>query len=166
MTEAIRTTPGTGILDINRILKRLPHRYPFVLIDRVIEHVQGQSAVCIKNVTINEPFFQGHFPGNPIMPGVLIVEAICQAAAVVAMDQGDVDRGVEASVLFMSIDGAKFRRPVIPGDQLHIAVNKERKHGKIWRFSGAATVDGVRVAEATITAMVIMPPADQAPKSQ
>ncbi len=146
---------AAGVIDVARIMKDLPHRYPFLLIDRIVDFVHDQGAVGIKNVSINESFFQGHFPGNPIMPGVLIVEALCQTAGVVVVETLGLTDGFNNSVYFMSIEGAKFRRPVVPGDQLRLAVTKERNHGKVWRFSGVATVDGAKVAEATFTAMVM-----------
>ena len=142
-------------IDINRIMKGLPHRYPFLLLDRMVDFVADQGGVGIKNVTINEPFFQGHFPGNYVMPGVLIVEAMCQTAGVVVCETLGPDEGYGVSVFFMSIENAKFRRPVVPGDQLHLHVTKDRQHGRVWRFSGEARVDGTKVAEATFTAMVI-----------
>jgi 3-hydroxyacyl-[acyl-carrier-protein] dehydratase len=142
-------------IDINRIMKGLPHRFPFLLVDRIIDFVPGEGAVGIKNVSANEPFFPGHFPDNFVMPGVLIVEAMCQTVGVVVCETLGPDAGYGASVLFMSIDGAKFRRPVVPGDQLHMHVVKERQRGNVWRFTGVTTVDGVKVAEATFTAMVV-----------
>jgi len=141
------------VIDLNRIMRILPHRYPFLMIDRVIDLIPGVSATGIKNVTINEPHFQGHFPGHPVMPGVLLIEAMAQTAAVVvflAMDAENKDM----LVYFMSIEGAKFRRPVFPGDQVQFHVTKEQRRGPVWRFYGVATVDGVEVAEATYTAMI------------
>lgn len=140
-------------VDIARIMQALPHRYPFLMIDRVVDLVLGSSAVGIKNVTINENFFQGHFPEHPVMPGVLIVEAMAQTAAIVVFEtmQG---QAFGKLVYFMSIENAKFRRPVGPGDQLRIHVTKERARGPVWRFNGVAKVDGVVVAEATYTAMI------------
>ncbi len=142
-------------IDINRIMLGLPHRFPFLLIDRVVDFVHDQSATGIKNVSINEPFFQGHFPGNFVMPGVLIVEAMCQTAGVVVCETLGPEDGYGISVYFMSIEGAKFRRPVVPGDQVHLHVTKDRRRGGVWRFNAEAKVDGVKVAEATFTAMVI-----------
>jgi 3-hydroxyacyl-[acyl-carrier-protein] dehydratase len=147
------SVPRTSI-DIEGIMKRIPHRYPFLLVDRVIDIVPGQSATGIKNVSVNEPFFQGHFPGRPIMPGVLIVEAMAQTAGIVVVDYS---LGVNSSndlVYFMAIENARFRRPVVPGDQLRIQVNKLRERGNVWRFSGAAYVDEHLVAEAVYTAML------------
>jgi 3-hydroxyacyl-[acyl-carrier-protein] dehydratase len=148
-------------IDITRIMKGLPHRFPFLLIDRMVDFVADQGGVGIKNVSINEPFFQGHFPGNYVMPGVLIVEAMCQTAGVVVCETLGPEDGYGVSVFFMSIEGAKFRRPVVPGDQLRLHVTKDRQHGRVWRFTGMAYVDDTKVAEATFTAMVI--PKDKSP---
>lgn len=139
---------------IERIMQMIPHRYPMLLIDRVIKAVPGVSATGVKNVTINEPFFQGHFPGKPVMPGVLIVEAMAQTAGVVVVHA----LGPEAEgklVYFLSIDGVRFRKPVVPGDIIHIHVVKQRQHGSVWKFSGHAHVGDVLVAEATIAAMIL-----------
>ncbi len=143
-----------GIADIARIMHAIPHRYPFLLIDRVVEVVRDRSAVGIKNVSVNEFFFQGHFPGHPVMPGVLIIESMAQTAAVLVVET----LGPEAAgkvVYFMSIEGAKFRRPVVPGDQLRIHVTKERRRGNVWKFNAVARVDGTSVAEATYAAMIM-----------
>jgi 3-hydroxyacyl-[acyl-carrier-protein] dehydratase len=132
----------------------IPHRYPFLLVDRVIEISADRSAIGIKNVTINEAFFQGHFPQNPVMPGVLIIEAMAQTAAVLVVHS----LGPSAAgklVYFMSIENARFRKPVTPGDQLRIHVNKERSRGNVWKFSAEAKVDGRLVAEATYAAMLM-----------
>lgn len=140
-------------LDIIAIMAAIPHRYPFLLIDRVVDIVPGQSAVGIKNVSANENFFQGHFPGQPVMPGVLIIEAMAQTAAVLVVETlGPDARG--RVVYFMSIDSAKFRRPVVPGDQLRIHIAKNHQRGMVWKFDAQARVDGVVVAEATYTAMI------------
>ena len=166
-TDGPADAPATGQpvridrIDIGRIMQGLPHRYPFLLVDRVVDFVADQSAIGIKNVTFNEPFFQGHFPGNYVMPGVLIVEAMCQTAGVVVCETLGPEDGYGISVFFMSIENAKFRRPVVPGDQLRLHCLKERRHGKVWRFSCVGKVDGVKVAEATFTAMVI--PKDKKP---
>lgn len=141
-------------VDIARILQAIPHRYPFLLIDRVVEVARDRSAVGIKNVSINDNFFQGHFPGHPVMPGVLIIECMAQTAAVLVVET----LGPEAAgkvVYFMSIENAKFRRPVVPGDQLRIHVTKDRNRGNVWKFSAVARVDGVSVAEATYAAMIM-----------
>ena len=140
-------------IDIARIMQALPHRYPFLMIDRVVDLVLGESATGIKNVTINENFFQGHFPARPVMPGVLIIEAMAQTAAIVVFETMKED-SLGKLVYFMSIEEAKFRRPVGPGDQLRLEVSKERSRGPVWRFKGLAKVDGVVVAEATYTAMI------------
>jgi 3-hydroxyacyl-[acyl-carrier-protein] dehydratase len=142
------------LLDIARIMQAIPHRYPFLMIDRMVDVVIGQSAVGIKNVTVNENFFQGHFPGHPIMPGVLIIEAMAQTSAVLVVETMGPEKAGQL-VYFMSIDSAKFRRPVGPGDQLRIHVEKERSRGNVWRFKGTARVDGVTVAEAVYSAMIL-----------
>ena len=142
-------------LDTVGIMRKLPHRYPFLMIDRVIEIVPGQSATGIKNVSINEFYFQGHFPHVPLMPGVLVVEAMAQTAAVLVLETiGGAEIDGAKGVYFMSVEGAKFRRPVGPGDQLRIHVAVERNRGTVWKFTGVAKVDGAVVAEATYTAMV------------
>jgi len=141
-------------LDTQAILDRIPHRYPFLLIDRVREIRRHERAVGIKNVTVNEPFFPGHFPGHPVMPGVLIIEAMAQTCAVLVVESlGEEAKG--RVVYFMSIDGARFRRPVGPGDVLELHVQRDRARGKVWRFVCEAKVAGQRVAEATITAMLM-----------
>lgn len=138
------------MMDIQKIMQYLPHRYPFLLVDRIIDMQKGESIVGIKNVTFNEPFFQGHFPGQPIMPGVLIVEAMAQVAGIAAFSSGMEGK----TVYFMSIEKAKFRRPVIPGDQLRIEIKVLQRRGKVWKFSGSASVDGKIASEAEFTAMV------------
>jgi 3-hydroxyacyl-[acyl-carrier-protein] dehydratase len=142
------------MIGIKQIMAMLPHRYPLLLIDRLVDVRHGESAIGIKNVTMNEQFFQGHFPGHPVMPGVLIVEAMAQTAAALVINTIGVTKGIPL-VYFMSIDSAKFRKPVIPGDQLRIHVAKDRKRGNVWRFNGVARVDGVIVAEALYTAMIM-----------
>ena len=139
------------MMDIKEIQKLLPHRYPFLLVDRIIDIEPGIKAVGIKNVTINEGFFQGHFPGHPIMPGVLIIEALAQVAGVLAFRSG-ISEG--KSVYFMSIDKAKFRKPVVPGDQLRLEISILQQRGNVWKFSGNAVVEEKVVAEAEFTAMV------------
>jgi beta-hydroxyacyl-ACP dehydratase FabZ len=137
--------------DIRDIMNLLPHRYPFLLIDRVIELKSNEKIVALKNVTINEPFFQGHFPGNPVMPGVLIIEAMGQAGGVLAAASlPEEKRG--ASILFMGMDKVKFRKPVVPGDQLVFEVRFLRKRAMVFKMSGVAFVDGKRVAEAELMA--------------
>jgi 3-hydroxyacyl-[acyl-carrier-protein] dehydratase len=140
--------------DIAKVMHAIPHRYPFLLIDRVVEIVKDTSAVGIKNVTINENFFQGHFPAMPVMPGVLIIESMAQTAAVlVVATLGDDAAG--KLVYFMTVDGAKFRKPVTPGDQMRVQVVKDRRRGNVWKFACEAKVDGVTCAEATIAAMIL-----------
>jgi 3-hydroxyacyl-[acyl-carrier-protein] dehydratase len=142
------------VIDISRIIEMIPHRYPFLMVDRMINVVANESAIGIKNVTINEPFFQGHFPSRPVFPGVLIIEAMAQTAAVLVVETlGPSAEG--KLVYFMSVEGARFRKPVGPGDQLHIHVSKERSRGNVWKFRGEAKVDGVLVAEATYAAMIM-----------
>ena len=141
--------------DIQRIQRILPHRYPFLLVDKVVDIDGTSSAVGLKNVTMNEPHFQGHFPGTPIMPGVTIVEAMAQTSAVmVGVSMGLED--TELLIYFMAIDGCKFRRKVIPGDVLRMDITtlRGKPGGKVWRFKGVATVDGEMAAEAEFTAMM------------
>ncbi|MBW2022658.1 MAG: 3-hydroxyacyl-ACP dehydratase FabZ [Deltaproteobacteria bacterium] len=143
-------------LDYKQITKILPHRYPFLLVDRIVELEKGRRVVGIKNVTANEPFFQGHFPGNPIMPGVLIVEAMAQTGGVLARlsVQGVPDRSGEDNIYFMAIDKVKFRRPVIPGDQLRFELEALRTGSKVWKMAGKAYVAENLVAEAELTATI------------
>ncbi|WBU54283.1 3-hydroxyacyl-ACP dehydratase FabZ [Paracoccus sp. SCSIO 75233] len=142
--------------DIGLIQRIIPHRYPFLLIDRVRDIVPHKSGVGIKNVTFNEPHFQGHFPGQPVMPGVTIVEAMAQTAAVVVGVSLDLaDKGM--NTYFMAIDKVKFRRMVVPGDVLELAVEVKRGGGKIWKFAGRGTVDGELACEAEFTAMMDPP---------
>jgi len=141
-------------IDIQRIKEMIPHRYPFLLVDKLVDVVAGERAIGIKNVTANEPFFQGHFPDRPVMPGVLIIEAMAQTAAVIVV--AALGKSAEGKlVYFMSIDSARFRKPVGPGDQLKIHCRKERQRGNVWKFSGEAQVDGVVVADASYTAMIM-----------
>lgn len=140
-------------IDINRIMQMIPHRYPILLVDRVLELTPGESAVSLKNVTMNEPHFNGHFPGFPVMPGVLIIEAMAQTAAIVVVEA----LGKEAEgkvVFFMTIDDARFRKPVVPGDSLHIHVEKVRARANVWKFTGKAMVGDVVCAQATFAAMI------------
>ena len=149
------TTPKQGLdIGIERVMEMIPHRYPMLLIDKVIDVIADESATGVKNVTINEHFFQGHFPAKPVMPGVLIIESMAQTAAVLVVHT----LGSEAEgklVYFMSVDGAKFRKPVGPGDTVHVHVVKDRLRGSVCRFKGEAMVDGALVAEATIAAMIL-----------
>ena len=138
--------------DIHLIQRIIPHRYPFLLIDKVRDIVANEGCVGIKNVTMNEPHFQGHFPGHPVMPGVLIVEAMAQTAGAICIRKSGMD--TPSLVYFMAIDGAKFRKPVTPGDQLRIHVTKQKERGGIFRYACEALVDGVKVAEAQLTAMM------------
>jgi beta-hydroxyacyl-ACP dehydratase FabZ len=138
--------------DIRQIMETIPHRYPFLLIDRVVS-VEGNRLVAIKNVTINEPFFTGHFPGFPIMPGVLIVEAMAQAGGYLALHQGGESIG-ERKVFFLTIDKARFRKPVVPGDQIRFEIEIEPRRGPIWRVDGKAFVDDTLVCDAVLQAMI------------
>ncbi|BBK32032.1 3-hydroxyacyl-[acyl-carrier-protein] dehydratase [Stella humosa] len=141
-------------IDIERVMAMIPHRYPFLMIDRVVDVVANEGCVGVKNVSINEPFFQGHFPTRPVMPGVLIIEAMAQTSAVLVVHTlGAASEG--KLVYFMSVDGARFRKPVVPGDQLRVHVRKERSRGNVWKFSAEAKVDGHLVAEATYAAMIL-----------
>lgn len=139
-------------IGINEILKMIPHRYPFLLVDRVDIIEPNEEAVGLKNITMNEPQFTGHFPENPVMPGVLIIEAMAQTAAVTVMSNQE--EGHKKSVFFMSVENAKFRKPVLPGHQLKMHVVKEQERRNVYRFRGEATVDGVLHAEAVFTAMI------------
>lgn len=142
------------ISNIKQIMDMIPHRYPILLVDRLIEFESGKRAVGLKNVTMNEPHFMGHFPGEPIMPGVLIVEAMAQTAALMVVKT----LGAEAEnklVYFMTIDNTKFRKMVTPGDTLHIHVEKMQNRGPVWKFSGKALVDGVLCAESIFSAMIV-----------
>jgi 3-hydroxyacyl-[acyl-carrier-protein] dehydratase len=147
-----------GPLDIKRVMAALPHRYPMLLVDRVESLDPEKSIVAIKAVTINEPFFQGHFPARPIMPGVLIVEALAQAAGVLAVEALGL-AGSGKLVYFMAIDGAKFRQPVEPGVLLKLEVEFVQKRASVCKFAGRATIDGKLAAEANFTAMIADPPA-------
>lgn len=146
-------TEGQSV-NIERIMEMIPHRYPFLLIDRVDDIVSGESAVGVKNVSVNEPFFQGHFPGRPVMPGVLIIESMAQTAAVVVVDCLGTDLEGKL-VYFMSIDSARFRKPVVPGDTLRVHVTAIQHRGKVWKFRGEAFVGETLVAEAVYTAMIL-----------
>jgi len=148
------TGPTVPEIDINGIMRMIPHRYPMLMIDKVIDVVPNVSAIGIKGVTINEPFFQGHFPRMPVMPGVLIIEAMAQTAAVLVV----FTLGAEAEgklVYFMSVENAKFRKPVAPGERLEIHVRKERHRGNVWKFNAEAKVGSVLKAEASYAAMIL-----------
>lgn len=144
------TNPADTSMNIHEILDHLPHRYPFVLIDRVLEMEIGKEITAIKNVTVNEPFFPGHFPYHPVMPGVLIVEAMAQAAAVLSFKTMDVKPSEESVYYFAGIDSARFKKPVSPGDQIILNVKIDRILKGIWKYKGVATVDGAVVAEANM----------------
>ena len=144
---------GTQI-DIQRIMDMIPHRPPFLLIDRVVDAVANERATGIKNVSINEDFFKGHFPARAVMPGVLIIEAMAQTAAVLVVHTlGEESEG--KLVYFMSVDSARFRRPVFPGDCMHVHVTKQRNRGNVWKFEGRAEVGGQLMAEAVFAAMIL-----------
>lgn len=163
MTDQAPEGSGGGTLEcleIAEIIRKLPHRYPFLLVDRVHDIVPGESATGQKNVTINEPFFPGHFPARPVMPGVLIIEAMAQTCAVLVIHTLGAE-GEGRLIYFMGIDDARFRRPVVPGDVLRIEVRKLRGRGNVWRLACIARVEGETAAEATITAM-LLPPSDSA----
>ena len=154
MTISSLENTALDAVDVAGIMEMIPHRYPFLLVDRVVDIQIDRSAVGIKNVTINEAFFQGHFPRNPVMPGVLIVEAMAQTAAVLVVRS--LGKGAAGKlVYFMTIDNARFRKPVTPGDQLRIHVAKDRSRGNVWKFNGEAKVEGRLVAEATFAAMLM-----------
>jgi 3-hydroxyacyl-[acyl-carrier-protein] dehydratase len=153
-SAAPATEHSVGTYDIARIMQAIPHRFPFLLVDRVVEIVPNVSAVGIKNVSINENFFQGHFPAHPVFPGVLIIESMAQTAAVLVVETlGPSAQG--KLVYFMTVDEAKFRKPVVPGDQMRVHVRKEKQRGNIWKFTAEAKVDGKVVAEATYAAMIL-----------
>jgi len=137
-------------MDIQAVLAQLPHRYPFLLVDRVIECVPGRRIEAIKNVTVNEPFFPGHFPGRPVMPGVIILEALAQAAGILAFKTAGVVPDEKSRFFFVGIDKARFRRPVEPGDRLVLKATLERAIRGIWKFDTVAEVDGTVVASATM----------------
>lgn len=151
--DSLNSEKGARTIDISRLMELLPHRYPFLMIDRMIDVVPGTSATGVKNVSFNEPHFQGHFPGHPIMPGVLIIEAMAQTSAALVVNT----LGPEAEgklVYFMSIENARFRKPVVPGDTLYVHVSKKVSRGNVWKFSAQAKVDDTVVAEAIYSAMI------------
>ena len=146
-------TPAT-VLDVEAIQRLLPHRPPFLLVDRVVLLEPGKRLVAWKGVTMNEPFFTGHFPGHPVMPGVLILEALAQAAALLACKSMPPEESAQKITYLMGIDGARFRKPVVPGDRLELRVEVLKQKGAVWRMNGAAIVDGQAVAEAEFLAML------------
>jgi 3-hydroxyacyl-[acyl-carrier-protein] dehydratase len=151
--DTAETRTGKEI-DINRVMQLIPHRYPFLMVDKVIDVIPDVSATGVKNVTINEPHFQGHFPTRPIMPGVLIIEAMAQTAAVLVVETlGPAAEG--KLVYFMTVENARFRKPVEPGDTLLVHVVKERRRGNVWKFHAEAKVNGILMAEATYAAMIM-----------
>ena len=158
-TDSDSGSAAIGPLDIRRVMAALPHRYPMLLIDRVEELIPHKRIVAIKAVTINEPFFQGHFPARPIMPGVLLVEAMAQASGVLAVESLGL-AGSGKLVYFMAIDGAKFRRPVEPGCLLRIEVDLVQDRGSVCKFAGKVVLDGKVAAQASFTAMISDPPSD------
>lgn len=154
MTDNEHRTPDIEEIDIGRIKELIPHRYPFLMIDRVRALEFDKRAIGIKNVSVNEPHFDGHFPNRPVMPGVLIIEAMAQTAAVLVV--ATLGKDAEGKlVYFMTIDSARFRKPVVPGDQLEVIVKKLRNRGPVWKFSGKAYVEGSLVAEAIFSAMIV-----------
>ena len=154
MDDQRKDSLDISTIDVMRIMEMIPHRYPFLMIDRVVELEVDKRAVGLKNVTINEQFFQGHFPRQPVMPGVLIVEAMAQTAAVLVVETLE---GAAAGklVYFMTVDNARFRKPVFPGDTLRIHVEKLRSRGNVWKFSGEVRVEETVVAEAQFAAMIM-----------
>ena len=161
----VKEKSALATADIARLMRLLPHRYPFLLVDRMFDMDRDESAVGMKNVTINEPFFQGHFPQFPVMPGVLIIEGLAQTAGALCVHSLGESYKPQL-VYFMGIDRAKFRKPVVPGDQLFFHVRKIRSRGRAWRFYGEAKVDGAVVAEAEISAMIVDTPETQALAAQ
>ena len=141
-------------VDIVRVLELLPHRYPFLMIDKIVDINGDMSATGIKNVTMNEPFFQGHFPGKPVMPGVLLIESMAQTAGAIVIHNRD-QAGADPLVYFMSVDKGRFRKPVVPGDAVYIHVERLQNRGNVWKYKGEAKVEGKLVAEAEITAMIV-----------
>ena len=149
-------------MDIEEIMRQLPHRYPFLLVDRVLECVPGEYVHALKNVTYNEPFFPGHFAHRPVMPGVMIIEALAQTAGILAFKTVKVVPDADALFYFVAIDNARFRKPVVPGDQLLLKVTLKRALKGIWKFHGSAEVDGIEVASAEL----MVAPETKGPKSK
>ena len=138
------------VLDIHKILAKLPHRYPILLVDRVLEIEKGVHIKAVKNVTINEPFFMGHFPSRPVMPGVMMLEALAQASALLSFESDGLEPGDDTVVYFVGIDGARFKRPVEPGDQLILEITIDRVRGGVWKFNGVARVGDEVACEAQL----------------
>ncbi|MBB3386056.1 MULTISPECIES: 3-hydroxyacyl-ACP dehydratase FabZ [unclassified Rhizobium] len=157
MTEEAKASLSSA--DVLEIMKLLPHRYPFLMVDKIIEIDSDNSAIGIKNVTANEPQFTGHFPGSPIMPGVLLIEGMAQTAGAICARKDGIGGNL---VYFMTIDNARFRRPVVPGDRVEFHVVKQKQRGTIWKFHCDAKVDGSLVAEADIGAMIVRKDQEQA----
>ncbi len=154
MNDQVGGTTREKSVDIMEVMRMIPHRYPFLMIDRV-DHIRpDESAVGIKNVSINEPFFEGHFPRKPVMPGVLIIESMAQTAAVLVVETLEGEAAGKL-VYFMTVDEARFRRPVVPGDRMEVFVSKVRHRKNVWKFHGQAKVDGALVAEAKFSAMIM-----------
>ncbi|MBT5267324.1 MAG: 3-hydroxyacyl-ACP dehydratase FabZ [Rhodospirillaceae bacterium] len=153
ISETRSEAPSAIDVDIHRIMELIPHRYPFLLVDRLQNMVPGERAVGIKNVTMNEPYFVGHFPTRPVMPGVMIVECMAQTAGCVVVASLE-ETASNKLVYFMTVENARFRRPVTPGDQLRVHVEKLRSRGNVWKFTGKAYVEEALVAEATFSAMI------------
>ncbi len=154
MTETSVINPELEQINVEGIKKLIPHRYPFLMIDKVVNIIPAKSCIGVKLVTNNEPHFEGHFPNHPVMPGVLIIESMAQSAAVLVVHTMG-ERAHGKIVYFMSIDEARFRKPVVPGDVLYVHCEVERSRGNVWRFKGEARVDGQRVADATYSAMIM-----------
>ena len=153
MDKAATESPVVEV-DINRIMQMIPHRYPMLLLDKVVAIKANDSAIGIKNVTINEPFFAGHFPARPVMPGVMVIESMAQTAGVLVVHSLGPD-AEGTLVYFMSVESARFRRPIVPGDQMHIHVVRGQRRSNVWKFAGEVKVDGKLAADATFTAMLI-----------
>jgi 3-hydroxyacyl-[acyl-carrier-protein] dehydratase len=154
MSESGSAKASLATADVRRVMQLLPHRYPFLMVDRIVDMDRDESAVGIKSVSVNEPFFQGHFPRMPVMPGVLVIEAMAQTAAVLVV--ATLGAGSEGKlVYFMSVENAKFRKPVMPGDRLEIHVRKDRHRGNVWKFAAQAKVGDQLKAEATYAAMIL-----------
>ena len=154
MNKDSPSTGERGVREILQIMEMIPHRFPFLMIDRIVDLRLDESAVGLKNVTINENFFQGHFPRQPVMPGVLIIESMAQTAAVLVVETLEGEAAGKL-VYFMTVDDARFRKPVVPGDQLQVLVTKVRNRGAVWKFRGEARVEGTLVAEANFSAMIM-----------